>query len=159
MKKIITLCFFTTLFASAFAQSKNRDWDNRNTNNNPNWNSNTSKVYQNDMDRNGRPDRQYNNQSNSIAQRDLEIQRISRQYDYQIQQVNYDRSLSRREKKNEIKSLEAQKIQQVNRISTQNNNSVYNNRYNRNNDYNQNDRYNNNRRDNDRDNDYNRYNK
>jgi hypothetical protein len=157
MKKIITLCFFTALFASAFAQSKSRDWDDRNTNSNPNWNSNTGKVYQNDRNGDGRPDRQYNNQSNTVAQRDMEIQRISRQYDYQIQQVNYDRSLSRRVKKNTIKSLEAQKIQQINRINTQYNNSVYNNGNNRNHDYKQNNRYNN-RRDNDQDND-NRYNR
>jgi hypothetical protein len=168
MKKIATLFFFTAIFASAFAQTKNRDWDDRNTNGNPNWNSNSNQVYQNDRardhdrDRGDRYDHQYGNQNNSIAQRDMQIQRISQQYDYRIQQIKSDRSLSRREKRNAVNSLEAQKIQQINYVNSQYNSSVYNNGYSRNNDYKQNNRYNSNRRDNDRDNDrddYNRYNK
>ena len=135
MKKLITLLFCTVVFASAFAQSKSRDWDNRNS----------GQVYQ-DRDRDGdRDDHRYDNrtvyqrngsyQNNtySIQQRDAEVQRIAQQYDWRIQQVNYDRSLSRREKKNAIKQLQAEKIQRINAINAQFNNRTYNGRSSQNN--------------------------
>src|SRR5436190_1920021 len=116
MKKIITLLFCTVVFASAFAQTNHNDRDDRNRNVNPNWNSNNNQVYQKEYDRD---DNRYNNtvyQNNrtSIAQRDRQIQRITSQYDYRIQQVAYDRSLSNRQKRNAIKSLQAQKAQAIN---------------------------------------------
>jgi hypothetical protein len=132
MKKIITLFFCTALFATSFAQSGGRNWDNRNSNNQ----SPRNRDYQLDQDRDGIPDKYdknnrnttYQNNGYSIAQRNMQIQRITRQYDRQIQQVNYDRSLSRREKKNAIKALESQKIYEINRINAAYNSSVYNNR-------------------------------
>jgi len=142
MKKIITLFFCTALFATSFAQSRSRDWDDNNT-------QNRNGNYQTDRDRDGIPDRYDRNnttyQSNgyTVAQRDMQIQRVVREYDYKIQQVNYDRSMSRREKKNTIKVLESQKINEINRINAAYNNSVYNNNRKRNYDHdNRYDRYN-----------------
>ena len=132
MKKIITLFFCTALFATSFAQSRGRDWDNNNA-------QNRNGNYQNDRDRDGIPDRYdrnnttYQNNGYTVEQRDMQIQRVVREYDYKIQQVNYDRSMSRREKKNTIKALESQKINEINRINAAyNNNNVYNNNRKRN---------------------------
>jgi hypothetical protein len=124
MKKIITLLFCTAVLTSAFAQRNNRNW-NRQYNNN---------VYQN---------------GNRISERNMQIQRVVAHYNYKIQQVSYDRSLSRRERKRLIKNLEAQRNWEVSRINSgYNNGNVYNdgfnkNRGNRNNDHDyDDDRYN-----------------
>ena len=123
MKKLITLLSCTALFASAFAQTNHRDWDDRNTN---------DKVYRKDHDR----DDWRRNNDYSISQRNMQIQRISNRYDYQIQQVKYDRSLSRRERKHAVRALQAEKAQQINRVySEHNNRNVYNGRRNRNRNY------------------------
>jgi hypothetical protein len=141
MKKIITLLFCTAVFTSAFAQTNRHDADDRNRNVNSTWNSNSNqKGYQNDHDRDDRSgvyDKRYNNnntvyQNNSYgSQRDIQIQRITSQYDYRIQQVSYDRSLNRRQKERAIAQLQAQKAQQLNSIYSQyNNRNVYNDRNN-----------------------------
>jgi hypothetical protein len=44
MKKIITIFFCTALFASGFAQTKQRDSDNRNRNENSSWKRVNKKV-------------------------------------------------------------------------------------------------------------------
>ncbi len=116
MKKIITLLFCTAVLTSAFAQSDDRDRDGRSDRYNGGYNNT---VYQNN--------------SNYISQRDMQIQRISNQYDYKIQHVSYDRSLSRREKRRTIRDLQDQKTMEINCIYSQYNNSnVYNNEYDRN---------------------------
>lgn len=105
MKKILTLLFCTALISSAFAQRNNHDDWKRNNNRN---------VYQNTR--------------YPVAQRDQQIQRVSREYDYKIQQVNYNRYMSRREKKRAIRSLQAEKAQRINRIYAESNSRyVYNN--------------------------------
>ncbi len=120
MKKFITLLFCSALFSSAFAQSNNHrnDWkyDNNRDNNN----------YDNRRDEwnNHHNNTAYHNNRYSTEQRDQLIQRVSREYDYRIQQISYDRYLNRREKRHAIKSLQAQKAEQINRIYTE-----YNNRY------------------------------
>ena len=117
MKKIITLLFCTAVLTSAFAQTNNRHWNKQYNNN----------VYQ---------------KGNRISERNIQIQRVITHYNYKIQQVSYDRSLSRRERKRLIKNLEAQKNWEISRINSgYNNGNVYNdgfnrNRGNRNNDYN-----------------------
>jgi|GEM_PF-2015437 len=154
MKKLFTLLFCTAVLTSAFAQTNRHDADDRNRNNNTDWNTNNNQqVYQKDHDRDdksGEYDRRYNNNNNSvnqnnnyrISQRDMQIQRITSQYDYRIQQVIYDRSLNRRQKEYTIRSLQAQKAQQINSIYSQYNTNAYNNGNYRNNDYRQNDRNN-----------------
>ena len=155
MKKLFTLLFCTVVLTSAFAQTNRHDADDRNRNNNTDWNTNNNQqVYQKDHDRNDKSgvyDRRYNNNNNNsvnqnnnyrISQRDMQIQRITSQYDYRIQQVIYDRSLNRRQKEYTIRSLQAQKAQQINSIYSQYNTNAYNNGNYRNNDYHQNDRNN-----------------
>ncbi len=141
MKKLLTFLFCTAIFTSAFAQSNRHKCDDRNTNNNHNWNSNNKNGYQNDHDRDdnmiyNNNNSVYQNNNNRIYQRDELIKRINSQYDYRMQQVIYDRSLNRRQKEYAIRSLQAQKAQQLDNIYSQYNNSnVYNKR---NNDYHQN---------------------
>ncbi len=137
MKKIITLLFCIALLSSAFAQNNHRDeWKN-------DINNRYDPKYNNDRDdgKNGNNSTVYQNNRYGIAQRDQLIQRISREYDYKIQQVSYDRYMNRREKKRAIKTLELQKAEQINRAY-----SEYKNRYvysdNRNHDYKQNGRNN-----------------
>ncbi len=110
MKKLITLLFSTALLSSAFAQSNHRDgWDNDDHRGNGRYDNNRT-VSQNSR--------------YSITQRDRMIQRINREYDFKIQQVSHNNYMSRREKKRAIKSLEAQKREQIKRVY-----SEYNNRY------------------------------
>lgn len=149
MKKIITILFCSAVFTSAFAQTNRHDADDRNRNVNTNWNSNSNqKSYDNDHDRDNRHgvnDNRYGNNNsyqnnNYSSQRDIQIQRITSQYNYRIQQISNDRSLNRRQKERVIAQLQAQKAQQLNGIYAQyNNGNVYNNRdndnYNRSNGY------------------------
>ena len=100
MKKIITLLFCTVLISSTFAQTNHHN-DRR---------YNNATVYQNNKYR--------------IDERTEMIQRINRRYDFRIQQISNDRYMNRREKKRAIKSLEAQKREDIKRIY-----SEYNNRY------------------------------
>jgi hypothetical protein len=125
MKKIITMLFCTAVFTSAFAQTNRHDADDRNKNVNTTWNSNSNqRGYDKDHDRD-RSDKRYNNNS----QRDIQVQRITQQYDYRIQQVSYNRQLNRRQKQRAIAQLQAEKEQALNRIYAQyNNRNVYNDR-------------------------------
>lgn len=138
MKKIITILFCCAVFTSAFAQTRsNEDYD-RNRNENTTWNSDKQKGYEKDHRNNGND--KYQNTNSRNAQRDLQIQRITRQYDSRIQQVNYDRSLNRRQKQRAIAQLQAQKNEALKNVYVQYRNSnVYNERdkdYNRDNEYN-----------------------
>ena len=98
MKKIITLLFCTVLISSTFAQINHHN-DRR---------YNNPTVYQNNKYR--------------IDERAEMIQRINRRYDFRIQQISNDRYMNRREKKRAIKSLEAQKREDIKRIYSENNN-------------------------------------
>ncbi len=146
MKKIITLLFCIALLSSAFAQNNHRDeWKNDiNNRDDPKYDNNRDDgKYNSDRDdrKNVNNSTVYQNNRYGIAQRDQLIQRINREYDYKIQQVSYDRYMNRREKKRAIKTLEAQKAEQINQAY-----SEYKNRYvysdNRNHDYKQNGRNN-----------------
>ena len=134
MKKIFTLLFCTTIISSAFAQHDHRDWNNRNN------------IYRDhDHDENGwhhEYGHDHNRRSFSInffvyqnnryrfEQRDELIARVSANYDYQIQQVINDWSLSPREKRCSIRDLEAQKAQEINNIYAQcGNEAVYPDQY------------------------------
>jgi hypothetical protein len=128
MKKIITMLFCTAVFSAAFSQSNHPEYNN--TNNNPYWNSNgNQKGYQRDHDRDD--DRRnnnvvYQNSNSSNRQRDIQVQRISQQFDSRIQQVMYNRSLNPRQKQYAIQELQAQKAREINGINSQ---YSYNNEY------------------------------
>ena len=132
MKKIFTLLFCTAIISSAFAQDDHRD-----------------RNYRNDMYRDrdhggygGHHDHDYNRKRFSInffvyqnnkyrfEQRDELIARVSSNYDYKIQCVINDWSLSPREKRYSIRDLEAQKAQEINNIYAQcGNEPVYPDQY------------------------------
>jgi hypothetical protein len=123
MKKIFTLLFSVTIFATAFAQRDEREWSEHNQqSNNP-----YVKNYPNgEYNRGGNWDsrnNQYNNQA--IAQRDFQIAKINRDIDFRIQQVTYDRFMNRRQKRREIEYLESQRVQQIQSCHNQYN-TVYN---------------------------------
>jgi len=72
----------------------------------------------------------YQNNRYRFEQRDELIARVSANYDYQIQQVINDWSLSPREKRCSIRDLEAQKAQEINNIYAQcGNEAVYPDQY------------------------------
>jgi hypothetical protein len=119
MKKIFTLLFCTAIISSAFAQDDHRDWNNRNN------------TYRDRDEYRQHHEYGHNRRSFSInffvyqnnryrfGQRDELIARISSNYDYQVQQVINDWSLSPREKRYGIRSLQAQKAREINNIYAQ----------------------------------------
>jgi hypothetical protein len=140
MKKIITLMFCTALVTSVFAQPGHRNWDD----------SYSKRVYKNDNDKDERNDRKYDNNNTvykngryNAYQKNRLIEKVNREYNFKIQQVNHDRSLSRREKKRIVKSLQAQRVYEIKRINAGYNNTVYNNRNNRNKNHTRNKQHNN----------------
>ena len=129
MKKIFTLLFSVTIFASAFAQRDDRDRAMRNQQNNPyiqGYPNNGVYNQRNDRDRDDRFNNERYNNNQGYAQRDAQIANINRQIDFQIQQIAYDRYMNRWEKRRAIQNLQAQKAQQIQAC-----NSQYNNTYNR----------------------------
>ncbi|MEO8109421.1 MAG: hypothetical protein ABI594_05295 [Ginsengibacter sp.] len=102
MKKILTLLFCSMILTSAFAQRNDHDRkDNRNYS-----------VYQNNNYR--------------IDQRNRMIQKINHEYDFKIQQIRNDRRMNHHQKKYNVRRLEAEKAQRINRIYAEfNNNTVY----------------------------------
>jgi hypothetical protein len=126
--------FCTAIISSAFAQDDHREWNYRNN------------IYRDhDHDEYGREheyghhhDRRrfninffvYQNNRYRFEQRDELIARVSSNYDYQIQQVINDWSLSPREKRYSVRDLEAQKAQEINNIYAQcGNEAVYPGQY------------------------------
>ena len=130
MKKIFTLLFCTAIISSAFAQDGRHDWNNRNNFYHDHGEYNRHRDY--DHDRDGRAPRVsffvYQNSRYRYDERDELIARISSSYDYQIQQVINDWSLSPREKRYEVGNLQTQKAQEINNIYAQcGDNVVYTN--------------------------------
>lgn len=101
MKKTIPFLICMVVFTSAFSQISYHGNDKIIGNA---WNTNR-RAYQNDHDRRSR-----------ISERDMEIQRISKRYDYEIQMIARDGSLSRRKRKHAIEALQAQKAEQINSV-------------------------------------------
>lgn len=121
MKKIFTLLFCTAIISSAFAQDDHRDWNNRNNTYRDHDEYSQHHDYDHDRDRRGFHINffVYQNNRYRFGQRDELIARISSNYDYQVQQVINDWSLSPREKRYGIRSLQAQKAQEINNIYAQ----------------------------------------
>jgi hypothetical protein len=72
----------------------------------------------------------YQNNRYRFDQRDQLIARISSNYDYQIQQGINDWSLNPLEKRHDVRSLEAQKTQEINNVYAHcGNEVVYPNQY------------------------------
>src|SRR6266513_6047675 len=143
MKKIFTLLFALGFLAAANAQTGSRDtrdnqqydprvdqrsgqWDNhqydqRNAQQNGQWDNTNGYSNGRDIVRN---DGRYNsddrfNNSNSI---EMQIARINHKYDFQVRQVQYSFFMGRYEKMRMIRSLEAQRQQEIRMVYAQSSN-------------------------------------
>jgi len=82
-------------------------------------------------------DRGYNDDYYSIQERDAQIQRIRREYNWRIESVQHDRYLRKAEKKRQVRFLENEREARIREVMQRYNNRNdrgYNNRANRNND-------------------------
>ena len=138
MKKIFTLLFAFCFLTAAYAQTGSRDtrdnrdnhqYDQRVDQPNGQWDNNNG--YSNGRDitvNNGRYDNddRYNN-SNGFYGRGMEMQiaRINRKYDFQIQQVRNDFFMRRYEKMRVINSLEVQRHQEIRMLYARTNRNWY----------------------------------
>ena len=125
MKKLISLLFCSVVICSAFAQ---RNYHDKRYNDHA--------VYQNSHNR-------YN-------ERARVIRRINDEYNFRINQVSNNWTLSRRQKRRAIKTLEKQRAFEIRRANAHYNDYGYNNRSERSYDKNY-DHSHNNHHDNDRD--------
>ena len=148
MKKIFTFIVSTTLFTSAFAQYNNSNQhdhsydkskdvavtDSRNQNDhgynkgndagtNANWNK--------------KDDNSYNdNYAFSNRDRDMQIMKINREYNYKIQDVKNNVFMNRFKKQRVISMLEAQRNDEIQKVYAK-----FNNRHDRHDDKRSNDRW------------------
>lgn len=117
MKKIITLLFFAGAFATSFAQynqqQNNDDRNYRTENNRDDQYANSSNGNRN-YDRDNKDWRHFN-QGNiySVRERDFKIEKINRDFNFQIQAIECDRYLRRREKKAAIRNAEMERSRQI----------------------------------------------
>ena len=121
MKKIFTLLFCTAILSSAFAQDDGHGWNDRNRFYHNHGEYNRHRDFDRDHD-GGRFHISffvYQNNRYHYNEKDQLIARISSSYDYQIQQVINDWSLSPREKRYEVGNLQAQKAHEINNIYAQ----------------------------------------
>lgn len=140
MKKIFTLLFCTAILSSAFAQ-----YDRNDRNDQGNLYSEQQGYHQqldrehqeyheqldryhdreHDRDRRGFAFNNFVYQNNryQFGQRDEFVQRISYKYEYSVQQVINDWSLSPREKRYAIRNLRYQQAQEIANIDAQYNNA------------------------------------
>jgi hypothetical protein len=106
MKKIFTLVIALGAMTAVFAQ---RGYDHREESRDVILGQpNRGGVYNND--------RGYNNSRYDIRERDRQIQRIRREYDWRIESVRHDRYLRKAERKRQVRFLENErdaKIRQV----------------------------------------------
>jgi len=121
MKKMLTLTFLIGAFATSFAQSNHRQ-----TNDEPyaiNSNGQYDRHGGNDHDRNNG---QRNNAS-ALRNRNYQIEKINRNYNYQVQVIESDRYMKRRDKKRAIRNAEVEKERQIQMVNAPYNNQQYHN--------------------------------
>ena len=114
MKKLFTLLLAVGFLTAINAQTGSRDnRDNRNSQQNGQW----GKDSRDDVGiNNGRYDnnKQYDNNFGSYnGNIKMQIAQVNRKYDFKIQQVKNDRFIRRSEKMRVIRSLEAQRQQEI----------------------------------------------
>ncbi|MDB5206635.1 MAG: hypothetical protein JWR72_1710 [Flavisolibacter sp.] len=113
MKKILTLSIALVAVTGAFAQYPN-SYPNRTENRDVilGGGTNDRTVYDNGNSRYDNNSR-YNNNNSSAKERDFEIQRINREFDYKIRDVQSARRMRSSEKSYQVRLLEQQRRQQV----------------------------------------------
>ena len=120
MKKIFTLLFSVTMFASAFAQYKTGGQKDAG------YNNGKDAVYNDGRDK--KDDKRFNdNNSFTARERDMEIAQINRDYDRQVKELKSSRFLSRAKKEKMIRKLDAQRSSEIAKVYAKFN--ARNNRY------------------------------
>ena len=132
MKKIITLLFSVGVFTTSFAQYNHRqnndDRNFRTENKRDDHYANSSNGNRN-FDRNDKDWRHFNKGNNySVKERDFQIEKINRDFDFQIRAIQSDRYLRRREKKAAIRNAKIERSRQIQMVNERFN---YNNNRNR----------------------------
>ena len=124
MKKTITLLFCFGAFTTSFAQN-NHDRNFRNENKWDDQYANSSHGNRN-YDRDDKDRRHFNNGNNYSANgKDFQIEKINRDFNFQIRAIKSNRYLRRREKKAAIRNAKIERsrqIQMVNERFNDNNN-------------------------------------
>ena len=113
MKKIITLLFSLGVFVTSFAQY-NQGHNNRDD----------QYVY-NQRDHYGKGN------YSSVKEKNFQLARINREYDYKIQAIKNNRYLNRREKKAAIKNAEKERKAQIKIVNERFKYARYDNRSNK----------------------------
>jgi hypothetical protein len=122
MKKIFTLLVAVGFITAINAQSGSRDRDNRDTRDqqtDQRGNNNHKDVNVGD----GRYDNddRYNNTGSYNGNIKMQIAQVNRKYDFKIQKVKNDHFIRRNEKMRVIRSLEAQRQQEIRMLYARNN--------------------------------------
>ena len=122
MKKIFTLLVAVGFITAINAQTGSRSRDNRDTRDqqtDQRGNNKNNDVFVND----GRYDNddRYNNTGSYNGNIKMQIAQVNRKYDFKIQQVKNDRFIRRNEKMRVIRSLEAQRQQEIRMLYSRNN--------------------------------------
>ena len=120
MKKIFTLLVAVGFITAINAQTGSRDRDNRDTRDQQtDQRGNNRDVVVND----GRYDNddRYNNVGSYNGNIKMQIAQVNRKYDFKIQKVKNDHFIRRNEKMRMIRSLEAQRQQEIRMLYSRNN--------------------------------------
>ena len=120
MKKIFTLLVAVGFITAINAQTGSRDRDNRDTRDQQtDQRGNSRDVIVND----GRYDNddRYNNTGSYNGNIRMQIAQVNRKYDFKIQKVKNDYFIRRNEKMRMIRSLEAQRQQEIRMLNARNN--------------------------------------
>ncbi len=113
MKKIITFLLSACIFTSSYAQRNHGHNDKYDRNDQ--YASASHRGYDNDdYDRNDR----YNNRNNSYAnQRQIQIERINREYNYKVLSIQHNRYMNNRQKRLAIRDVKKERNYQIQMIN------------------------------------------
>jgi hypothetical protein len=106
MKKVFALVIALGAMTAVFAQ---RGYDRRDDSRDVVLGQGNRNVYSNN-------NRGYNNGSFTIRERDEQIQRIRRQYNWKIESVQHDRYLRKAEKKRQVRFLENERDARIREV-------------------------------------------
>ena len=123
MKKIFTLLVAVGFITAINAQTGSRDRDTRDTRDqqtDQRGNNKNNDVVVNDG-RYGNDDRYSNNAGSYNGNIRMQIAQVNRKYDFKIQKVKNDHFMRRNEKMRVIRSLEAQRQQEIRMLYARNN--------------------------------------
>ena len=120
MKKIFTLLVAVGFITAINAQTSSRDRDNRDTRDQQTDQRVNNKDFNVGDGRYGNDDR-YNNTGSYNGNIKMQIAQVNRKYDFKIQKAKNDYFMRRNEKMRVIRSLEAQRQQEIRMLYARNN--------------------------------------